>query len=189
MSLKTLLEGELEKAQLELAARDMVDQLQEVIKKLTKLKVEELNALKEGLRSNMGNDVASQFESAVSAALQTSIDAVSETKNQVDQAALSISGEGSMPGVGDSGGLEQAMNLGNEEGGEEGGDEEMSAPATDAAAGGEEPLGRSKRESRERLKAMIEHLERRVTEAKKAKKPPMKMEAKKKPMVKGKSKK
>lgn len=179
MSLKTLLEGELEKAQLELAARDMVDQLQEIVKKLTKLKVEDLNALKEGLRSNMGNDTASQFESAVSAALQSSIDSVSETKNQVDQAALAISGEGSMPSMGgDTGGLEQAMNLGGEESGEEPGEEE-NAPAADAAAGGEEPLGRSKRESRERLKAMIEHLERRVNEAKKAKKQPMKMETKK----------
>lgn len=174
MSLKTLLEGELEKAQLELAARDMVDQLQEVIKKLTKLKVEELNALKEGLRSNMGNDIASQFESAVSAALQTSIDAVSETKNQVDQAALGISGEGGMPGVGDTAGLEQAMSLGDEEGAESG-EEDMSAPASDAAAGGDEPLGRSKRESRERMKAMIEHLERRVTEARKAKTTSLKM--------------
>lgn len=187
MSIKTLLEGELEKAQLQLAARDMVDQLQDMIQKLTKLKIEELAALKEGLRSNMGNDTASQFESAVSAALQTSIDAVSETKNQVDQAALAISGEGSMPGVGDTGGLEQAMNLGDEE--DVGGEEDMAAPASDAAAGGEEPLGRSKRESRERLKAMIEHLERRVTEARKAKKAPMKMEAKKKPMFKGKAKK
>lgn len=171
MSLKTLLEGELEKAQLELAARDMVDQLQEVIKKITKLKIEELPALKEGLRSAIDNNTATQFDSAVSAALQSAIDAVVTSKDQVDQAALAITGEGSMPMAGGGeGDLDQAMNLGDEVPPD--GEEEMS-PATDAAAGGEEPLGRGKRESRERhMKAMIESLERKIAEArKKGKKP------------------
>ena len=169
MSLKTLLEGELEKAQLELAARDMVDQLQEVIKKLTKLKIEELPALKEGLRSAIDNNTATQFESAVSAALQSAIDAVVTSKDQVDQAALAITGEGSMPmGGGSEGDLDQAMNLGDELPGD---DEEELSPAADSAAGGEEPLGRSKRESRERrMKAMIESIERKIFEAKRAKK-------------------
>ena len=169
MSLKTLLEGELEKAQLQLAARDMVDQLQDMIQDLTKLKIEELSALKEGLRSNFDNETANQFESAVSAALQTAIDSVSETKNQVDQAALAITGEGSMPTGTSTGDLEQAMNLGGEEPAPEGGEEPM-APTADTAAGGEEPLGRGRRESREvHMKRMIENLERRIVEVRKKK--------------------
>lgn len=171
MSLKTLLEGELEKAQLQLAARDMVDQLQDMIQDLTKLKVEELSALKEGLRSNFDNEIANQFESAVSAALQTAIDTVSETKNQVDQAALAITGEGAMPTGTSTGDLEQAMNLGGEEPAPEGGEEPApEAPTADSAAGGEEPLGRGRRESREvHMKRMIENLERRISEVRKKK--------------------
>ena len=182
--IKTLLEGELEKAQLQLAARDMVDQLQDMVAKLTKLKVEELPALKEGLRSNIDNETATQFDSAVGAALQSAVDALTQTKDQVDQASLAISGDGSMPTGTD--GIEQAMDLGGEEGAPEGGEEpppaeEPIAPAADSAAVGEKPLGRSKRESRERkMKAMIESLERRIAETKKAKKKMLMNKAKKK---------
>lgn len=185
--IKTLLEGELEKAQLQLAARDMVDQLQDMVAKLTKLKVEELPALKEGLRSNIDNETATQFDSAVGAALQSAVDALTQTKDQVDQASLAISGDGGMPTGTD--GIEQAMDLGGEEGAPEGGEEpppaeepeEPVAPAADSAAGGEKPLGRSKRESRERkMKAMIESLERRIAETKKAKKKMLMDKAKKK---------
>jgi len=170
MSLKTLLEGELEKAQLQLAARDMVDQLQDMIAKLTKLKVEELPAIKEGLRSSIDNDTATKFETAVSNALQSAIDAVTESNKQVDQATLAITGDGSMP-MGGEADIEQAMDLGGEEGAAPEGEEDMSAAMGDTAAGGEEPLGRSKRESRERrMKAMIESIERKIFEAKRAKK-------------------
>jgi hypothetical protein len=159
--LKTLLEGELEKAQVSLAARDVVDQLQKMIEDLTKLKVEEVAALKESIRAAMSNDIANQFVGAVDPALQAAIDAVSQAKDQVDQAALSISGDAEMPGP--------DMGMGDDMGGEappEGG-EEM-APTTDAAAGGEDPLGRAKRESRfNKMKAMVEALERKVDKARK----------------------
>jgi hypothetical protein len=151
----------------------MVDQLQDMIAKLTKLKVEELPAIKEGLRSSIDNDTATKFETAVSGALQSAIDAVTESNKQVDQATLAISGEGGMP-MGSEADIEQAMDLGGEEGAAPEapeGEEEMGAPIGDTAAGGEEPLGRSKRESRERrMKAMIESIERKILEAKRAKK-------------------
>ena len=157
-SLATLLEGELEKAQSALAARDMVDQLQDIVEKLNKLKVEELDALKESIRSSIGPEVAEQFVNTSSAALDTAITAVTEAKATIDQAALSVSGEGDMPspaaGMSDEGG-DPAVS------GEK--PEDFEAPVTDVAAGGEEPLGRGKRESRERdLKRMVESLERKI---------------------------
>lgn len=159
--LKTLLEGELEKAQVSLAARDVVDQLQKMIEDLTKLKVEELAALKESIRAAMSNEIAAQFVSAVDPALQAAIDAVSQAKDQVDQAALSISGDAEMP----SSDMGSDMGMGSDvppEGGEE------MAPTSDAAAGGEDPLGRGKRESRyNKMKAMVEALERKVDTARK----------------------
>lgn len=182
MSLKTLLEGELEKAQLQLAARDLVDQVQDIITKLTKLQVEELPALKEGLRGNFDNSIATQFDKSVGDALQSAITAVNEAKAQIDQAALSIGTDGGMP-MGNEGDIEQAMDLGGEEGEEDSGEEDMggdeggeeAAPVTDVAAGGAEPIGRTKRESRERkLQTMIESLERKIRETRKAKKKMMK---------------
>jgi len=164
--LKTLLEGELEKAQVSLAARDMVDQLQKVIEDLTKLKVEELSALKESIRSAMGNEIANQFVGAVDPALQSAIDAVSQGKDQVDQAAMSISGDAEMPAAPMDMGAGMGGDMGAGMGGEETGGEE-SVP-TDTAAGGEEPLGRAKRESRyNRMKAMVEALEKKVDKARK----------------------
>jgi len=155
-SIKTLLEGELEKAEVELAARDLVDKMQDIIKNLTKIKVEDLPALKESMRASIGNDQATQFVGAVDPALQAAIEAVTQTKEQLDQAALSVSGEGGMPTDG--------MGMGGDEipGGEEG-----EAPVTGTAAGGEEePLGRGKREESRfnKMKAMMESLERKIYE-------------------------
>lgn len=161
-SIKTLLEGELEKAQVALAARDMVDQLQGTIEDLTKLKVEELEALKESIRANMTPEEADQFVNSVAPALQSAIDAVTQAKDQVDQAALAISGEapsGMLPSP--------DIGLPGDDLAPEDGMDDM-APATDTAAGGEEPLGRARRESRyNKMKAMVESLERKVQLARK----------------------
>lgn len=154
-SIRTLLEGEIEKAQSALATRDIVDQLQDTVEKLNKLKVEELVALKETLRSSLGADVAEQFFQVTDEALGSAIDAVTQARDTVDQAALGVSGEGDMPAAG----AEPMMGTDTE-----GGENEMpEAPVTDVAAGGEEPLGRGKREARERdLRRMVESLERKI---------------------------
>lgn len=161
-SIRTLLEGEIEKAQSALAARDMVDQMQEMIEKLNKLKVEELAALKETMRDSMGNEVADQFVQTTTDALQSAIDAVTQAHATVDQAALAVSGEGDMPAAGGEAGAD----LGAEEpaaADAEAGEQAPEAPVTDVAAGGEEPLGRGKRESREReMRKMLETLERKI---------------------------
>jgi len=159
-SIKTLLEGELEKAQLALAARDLVDQLQTMVQDLTKLKVEDLPALKESIRGTMGNEIADQFVGSVDPALDAAIQAVTQSKEQLDQAALAISGDAEMPmGGGDMGGDEMPPEMGDE------------APVTNTAAGGDDQVGRGRRESRyNRMKAMMESLERKIAETKKAKK-------------------
>lgn len=162
-SIKTLLEGELEKAQVALAARDMVDQLQGAIEDLTKLKVEELESLKESIRANMTPQDADQFVNSVAPALQSAIDALTQAKDQVDQAALAISGEAPA-------GMLPSPDIGLP--GEEPVDDMtdgLDAPAADTAAGGEEPLGRGRRESRyNNMKAMVESLEKKVRLAKRS---------------------
>jgi len=161
-SIKTLLEGELEKAQLALAARDLVDQLLTMVQDLTKLKVEDLPALKESIRGAMDNETADHFVSTVDPALDAAIQAVNQAQTQVDQAALAIAGDAAMPmSTPDNMGVPVGDNIPDL------GDEE--APAADTAAGGDEPLGRGKRESRiNRMKAMMESLERKIAATKKA---------------------
>lgn len=164
-SIRTLLEGEIEKAQSALAARDVVDQMQEMVEKLNKLKVEELAALKETIRGSMGNEVADQFVQTTGDALQSAIDAVTQAHATVDQAALAVSGEGEMPTSGADMDTEMPADAGDEAEGEM-----PEAPVTDVAAGGEEPLGRGKRESREReMRKMLESLERKITKMRKLK--------------------
>jgi len=163
-SIRTLLEGEIEKAQSALAARDMVDQLQDMVEKLNKLKVEELVALKETLRNSQGNEVADQFVQATDAALASAVEAVTQARDSVDQAALGVSGEAEMPAAGEGeAAADVAADVAADLGGEGGEEPSPEAPVTDVAAGGEEPLGRGKRESRERdLKRMVESLERKI---------------------------
>lgn len=173
--LKTLLEGEIEKAQAKLAARDMADQLQELLEKVTRIKVEDLPALKESLRSNMDPSVASAFESTASGALDSVITALTSATSELDNAAQQVADGQAPTGTGQD--LEQAMNLGQDAGDEETGDDipsldgdEEGAPVADVAAGGETPLGRERREHKENLRRMIESLSRKIHRLSEAKK-------------------
>ena len=152
--LKTLLEGELEKAEATLAARNLVDELQDMLQTASKLQVEDLAALVETMRSNMGPDVAQAFQQSAQTALQSVVDCLNQAKTDLDNAVLTATGEsGAMP----------TAELPTDDSDDLGMDDE--APAVDlTAAGGEEPLGRGQRT--ESLKQKIEALESLLKEAK-----------------------
>ena len=165
--LRTLLEGELEKAEATLAARNLVDEVQDMLQTASKLQVEDLAALVETMRSNMGADVASAFQTSAQAALQSVIDCLTQAKTDLDNAVLTATGE--------EGAATAALPA---PGGDDMGDDDLAgmdldAPSVDdaAAGGAEEPLGRGKRnESREIIRKQIESLEQKLKEAKSLKK-------------------
>jgi hypothetical protein len=157
--IRTLLEGELEKAEATLAARNLVDEVQDMLQTASKLQVEDLAALVETMRSNMGADVASAFQSSAQTALQSITDCLTQAKTDLDNAVLTATGEESMSAsapAGDLGGLDDM-------GGE------LDAPSVDdTAMGGDEPMGRAKRDESRRnaMKLQIEALEKQLKEAK-----------------------
>lgn len=157
--IRTLLEGELEKAEATLAARNLVDEVQDMLQTASKLQVEDLAALVETMRSNMGADVASAFQSSAQTALQSITDCLTQAKTDLDNAVLTATGEESMSAsapAGDLGGLDDMSG-------------ELDAPSVDdTAMGGDEPMGRAKRDESRRnaMKLQIEALEKQLKEAK-----------------------
>lgn len=153
--LRTLLEGELEKAEATLAARNLVDEIQDMLQNASKLQVEDLAALAETMRSNMSPEVAQAFQSSAQAALQTVVDCLTQAKTDLDNAVLTATGEA---------GAVSSPDMPTADSDDFGLDSE--APAVDdAAAGGEsEPLGRAQRT--ESLMNKISALEQQLKEAK-----------------------
>jgi len=146
---RKLMEGEMGKSEAILAAKDMVDSIQDMLEKLSKMQVEQMPALIDTIRDQIGNEQADAFKTSVGQLLTGMLDSMTQAREQADNAARQLAGEQLAPtGMamgGDMGGDEMAgMAVGEVPGGEspEGMD---SFAATDAAAGGTEPVGREKR--------------------------------------------
>jgi hypothetical protein len=137
-----LLEGELETAEAVLAAKDMVDSVQDMITDASKMLNEELPPLLDTIRDQVGTAQADAFKNTVTSALQGLMDSLNGARDALDNGARSLAGEP----------IEQPMGMAAPNApampGEEMPDEEPtddSFAATDVAAGGEEELGRPRR--------------------------------------------
>jgi len=164
-NIRTLLEGELEKAEATLAARNLVDEIQDMLQSVSKLQVEDLAALNETMRANMSPEIAQAFNTSASQALQTVVDCLTQAKTDLDNAVMTATDPTGASAIQSAeptdSGLDGLDALGN-------GD----APVVDpSAAGGELPLGRAQREEgRNSIKQQIEALEGKLREAKRANK-------------------
>jgi len=141
-----LMEGELETAEAVLAAKDMVDSVQDMITDASKMLNEELPPLLDVIRDQVGTAQADAYKNTVTGALQGLMDSLNGTRDALDNGARSLAGEQ----------VAQPMDMGG--GDTLGGAAELPAPevndfdsedddgfaATDAAAGDDE-LGRERR--------------------------------------------
>lgn len=143
-----LREGEEEKAELIMAARDMVDRITGWMEDTANMQAESMLELIDSIRDELGSDVSMEFEGVVKPALASIYTALEGSRQQLTQAVAILTGEG---GGGETMGAEPEGETPEEEpsgtvvggdaaGGEEGG-------ATAAAAGGGEAAGRPTRES------------------------------------------
>ena len=136
-----LTEGELETAEAVLAAKDMVDSVQDMITDASKMLNEELPPLLDTIRDQVGTAQADAFKTTVTSALQGLMDALNGARDALDTGARALAGEP----------IEQPMGMGGEELPAMGGEEMPAEPtddafaATDVAAGGDEELGRPRR--------------------------------------------
>ena len=151
-NLSTLMEQDLDQAELVLAAKDMVDRLQKMAEDLAAMQVEDLMPLVDAMRESFGTEQANAFSASADATLAAALETIKATREQMDQSVMVLTGEGAptndmmggeMPPAGDMG-AEMAVPAEDEFAGEE------------AAAGIEgEPLGRIPKESVQQAKELL----------------------------------
>ena len=140
-----LREGEEEKAQLIMAAKDMVDRITGWLEDTAEMQTESMLELSDSIRDELGSDVAEQFTGAVKPALEAMYNTLTDSREKVTGALGILTGEGAPPEqMGAEGGEEAPAEEPVEEPAGEGGDE---FAASEPAAGGTEAEGREKRES------------------------------------------
>lgn len=146
---RQLTEGEVSNAEVLLAAKDMVDSVQDAIEKVGKMQNEQLPQLLDSIRDQIGSEQADAFKNAVGSTLETLMTGLQAAREGVDSGVRILSGEQ----------VDNPMELGGEPELGLPGDEMAPPPpasdldaeetdgfaATDAAVGGSEELGRELR--------------------------------------------
>jgi hypothetical protein len=145
-----LTEGEVGNAEVLLAAKNMVDSIQDAIEKVGKMQNEQLPELLDSIRDQIGQEQAEGFKNAVGATLDTLMGNLQSAREGVDGGVRILTGEQ----------VDNPMALPGDTGADlSGGDTELPpAPgsdldtddtdgfaASDAAVGGAEELGRELR--------------------------------------------
>ena len=142
-----LVEGEVGNAEVLLAAKNMVDSIQDAIEKVGKMQNEQLPELLDSIRDQVGAEQAEGFKNAVGTTLETLMQNLQTAREGVDGGVRILTGEQvdnpmAMPGddlsSGDAG-LPPAPGSDLDQ------DETDGFGATDAATGGAEELGRELR--------------------------------------------
>ena len=156
-----IVEGEEDKAELVMAAKDMVDRLTGWMEDTAEMQTESMLELADAIRDEMGAQQSESFTNAVKPALEQLYAAMESTRVALTQGVGMLTGEGGAP----------AADMGAELPAEEPvpGAEEME-PTVDTdefaaaapAVGGEEEAGRERRESRNYAKKKMIETSRRL---------------------------
>jgi len=169
-TLRKLLEAETDQAESLIAAKSFSQELQDMVEKLGRLVNENLPAVSEQMRDAYGSDVATGFEDQVSGTLNSVMDSLRNSKQEIDNSVSTIADGGAPSNDMDEfsdeelggefddaeldldGDVELDVDAELELGDEFGGDDAMAGEI-------DEPLGRAKKES-------IKVLGKQIVEAK-----------------------
>jgi hypothetical protein len=150
-----LMEGEIGKSEAILAAKDMVDSIQDMVERVSKMQVEQLPALIDTIRDQIGMNEADQFKQGMGDLLTNISQALADARETADSSARALAGEQGAT-IGPVGGMSAEPMGGADLGaGAMPAGPQLDEPsdldvgdefgATDAAAGGDEAVGRAKR--------------------------------------------
>jgi len=140
-------EGIENQSELILAAKDMMDKVTGYLEELATMKTEGMLELSDRIRDEMGAEKADAFTQKIKPALDTAEQTLTATRVELDQAVRILTGEETVTEP--MGTVDEPLDATGDE------LDTLNVPAsdefaaTDANAGGTEPEGRQKRESRE----------------------------------------
>jgi hypothetical protein len=146
---QTLVEGEEDKAEIVMAAKDMVDRITGWMEDTAEMQAESMLELGDAIRDEMGQAQSESFIGAVKPALEGLYTALESTRGSLTGGVALLTGEGGapaemgseeMPAEEPEAEMEPTVDAEAEVGGDE-------FAAAEPAAGGEEEAGREKRES------------------------------------------
>jgi len=146
-------ESEMDKAEVTLAAKDMVDKIDAMIEDVGQIKSEELLPLVDKVRDEVGQAAADTLKSSVETAMGDLETALQSARSSLDNAARTVAGD---PGASDD-------TIGDPMADDPMPDADLGATddslntldVPDAEVGGDDPEGREKRESVQRSKYQI----------------------------------
>lgn len=147
-------ESEMAKSEAILAAKSIVDDVQDMLEKISKMQNEQLPALLDTIRDQISMEKAEAFKGSVTPLLQQLSQTLQQGRETADTAARALAGEGAGEDMGIGGGMpgEEMGGMPPMGGDELGGGGDLgdlaggdAFGATDAAAGGPEELGRERR--------------------------------------------
>lgn len=186
--LRIILEGEVEQAEVIIAAKGFSQELQDMIEKVGRLMNEDLGPVTDQMRQAYGPEVAGSFQSSMQGELENVLETLRGAKGSMDSAVASIS-QGQAPDAGNDMDMDVDMGMDDELGGDDlgmgdelGGDELGGELDVDAEldvsgdiGGGdefggemgiEEPLGRAAKEAKEvALKNKIVEMRKQLARA------------------------
>ncbi len=90
---RRLREGEVQQAQVVMAAQDMVDQMQKILEQVSAMQFKDLPALTDAIKNDTGVEQATQFQTDSSAALTALLSAVQQAKTQLEAAQGVLTGQ------------------------------------------------------------------------------------------------
>jgi hypothetical protein len=88
-----IMESEMGKSQAILAAKDMVDSIQDMLEEVSKMQNEQMPALLDTIRDQIGMEQADAFKSAVEPLLANMVQQLSSSRSTADDAARALAGE------------------------------------------------------------------------------------------------
>ena len=157
-----LFESEMGKSEAVLAAKDITDSIQDMLEKVSKMQNEQIPALVDTIRDQIGMEQAEAFKNAIRPVLDSLYQSMTSGRESADNASRTLAGENVGAGDMSLGGEAPLPSMGGDDAGMGGDDAGMGGPelgappgdsdfdsdgfdATDAAVGGEEELGRERR--------------------------------------------
>jgi len=90
---KQLTEGEIGKSEAILAAKDMVDSIQDMLEKVSRMQVEQMPALVDTIRDQISMEQADSFKNTIGQLLTGMMDQLGQAREQADLAARQLAGE------------------------------------------------------------------------------------------------